>query len=138
MMKFYFGNVDYKTTENEMFDKFNECGEVASIKMTVDRETGNFKGFGFVEMVSGAEAVLALNKTIFKGRPIIVREYVDKRKQDRDGDCQPAGVSHIAKPHQDKRKGFKTRRRERSDFNWPEGSYKHARSYSDRSYMNER
>ena len=78
--KFYFGNVAYTITEDQLFNKFSEAGEVSSIKLCNDKETGKFKGFGFVEMSSGVQEILALHGTDFNGRPLVVRAYEENKK----------------------------------------------------------
>lgn len=62
----------------ELFSKF---GEVLSVKLVSDRETGRAKGFGFVEMEDGGalKAIDSLNETDFMGRKIRVNEANPKR-----------------------------------------------------------
>ena len=54
---------------------FAAYGEVTSTKVVMDRESGRSKGFGFVDMGSGAdEAIAALDGKDFQGRPLRVNE----------------------------------------------------------------
>ena len=54
--KLYVGNLPYSATESAISDKFAECGTVESCKLITDRDTGQNKGFGFIEMASDSEA----------------------------------------------------------------------------------
>ncbi|MBE0408103.1 MAG: RNA-binding protein [Anaerolineales bacterium] len=59
--KLYVGNLSYNTTEAELRDLFSQAGEVASVELIKDRETGRSKGFAFVEMSSQSEAEKAIS-----------------------------------------------------------------------------
>jgi RNA recognition motif-containing protein len=59
--RLYVGNLPYNTTEDQLRELFGQAGQVASVAIIVDRETGRSKGFGFVEMSSTAEAQQALS-----------------------------------------------------------------------------
>ena len=54
--KLYVGNLPYSATESALSDKFAESGTVESCKLITDRDTGQSKGFGFVEMATDSEA----------------------------------------------------------------------------------
>jgi cold-inducible RNA-binding protein len=76
-MKLYVGNLSYDLTEDDLKQKFLEYGEVTSVSILMDRETGRPKGFGFVEMASKpqAEAAIAgLNGKMINERTIVVNE----------------------------------------------------------------
>ncbi len=76
-MNIYVGNLPPDATEKQLSDMFMEFGEVKSIKIITDRETGVSRGFGFVEMSSadhGAEAITGLNEKEFSGRRLVVNE----------------------------------------------------------------
>jgi cold-inducible RNA-binding protein len=60
--KLYVGNLSYNTTETEVRDLFAGVGEVASVTLITDRETGRAKGFGFVEMASDQDAQDAIKR----------------------------------------------------------------------------
>lgn len=71
----YVGNVNFRTTEEGLRDLFADHGEVISVRMITDRETGRYRGFSFVEMASEEQAnaaVEALNGTELDGRPLKV------------------------------------------------------------------
>jgi RNA recognition motif-containing protein len=73
--KLYVGNLTYDTTEDNLVELFGEYGTVTSAQIIYDRETNRSKGFGFVEMESGAdEATEALNGQNYKGRNLTVNE----------------------------------------------------------------
>ena len=60
--KLYVGNLPYTVTESTLSEKFAEFGTVESIKLITDRDTGQSKGFGFIEMATDAEAGAAIEK----------------------------------------------------------------------------
>lgn len=72
----YVGNLPWSSTEDEVRAAFEAYGEVTSVKLIEDRETGRPRGFGFVEMEdNGAlEAIEALDGKDFGGRNIKVNE----------------------------------------------------------------
>lgn len=49
MASLFVGNIAWRVTEQELGDAFAQYGQVASVKIIQDRETGRSKGFGFVE-----------------------------------------------------------------------------------------
>ena len=73
----YVGNLSFDTSEGDLRQKFEEFGDVASVNIITDRETGRSKGFAFVEMTSNASAETALNSmngADFNGRKLTVNE----------------------------------------------------------------
>ncbi len=72
----YVGNLPWSATEEDVRAAFANYGEVVSVKLIEDRETGRPRGFGFVEMEDqGAlEAIENLDGTDFGGRNIKVNE----------------------------------------------------------------
>lgn len=76
-MRIYVGNLSWGTTEAELESAFAEYGEVASVTILTDRDTGRSRGFGFVEMGSDTEAQSAidgLNGQDLDGRTLKVNE----------------------------------------------------------------
>ncbi len=75
--KIYVGNLGYGVNNDTLAEKFAQFGTVSSAKIIMDRDTNRSKGFGFVEMSTGAEAAKAissLNGTEFDGRQMNVTE----------------------------------------------------------------
>jgi RNA recognition motif-containing protein len=69
----YVGNLPFSATEDEIRTLFSTYGTVESVNLITDRDTGRLRGFGFVEMASGAnEAIAALNQTELGGRLLTV------------------------------------------------------------------
>jgi len=76
-MNIYVGNLSYSLSESELRDAFAAYGEVSSVKVLMDRETGRSRGFGFVEMPNQSEAEIAVAEVNGKevgGRPLRVNE----------------------------------------------------------------
>jgi len=76
-LRIYVGNLAYVMTEEELREAFEPHGQVQEDYMVSDRDTGRPKGFAFVEMQTGEEAlaaITALNGNEFHGRAIIVNE----------------------------------------------------------------
>ncbi len=76
-MNIYVGNLSYSLSESELRDAFAAYGEVSSVNVLMDRETGRSRGFGFVEMPNQAEgeaAVAEINGKEVGGRPLRVNE----------------------------------------------------------------
>jgi cold-inducible RNA-binding protein len=76
-MKLYVGNLSYDVMEDELRQAFTAFGEVTSVSIPSDRQSGRSKGFGFVEMATkaAAEAAIAgLNGKSLKERTITVAE----------------------------------------------------------------
>ena len=75
--RIYVGGLPFKTTEEEMNALFATYGQVTSAKLITDRESGQSRGFGFVEMANDAEAMTAmekLNGSDFGGRKLTINE----------------------------------------------------------------
>ncbi len=75
--KLYVGNLPDSATEQTLKDTFSQCGTVDSVNVITDRDTGQSRGFGFIEMASDAEAQAAidsLNGSDYDGRPMKVNE----------------------------------------------------------------
>ena len=72
----YVGNLPWSATEEQVRELFQAYGEVQSVKLISDRETGRARGFGFVEMEDEAAnaAIEALENYSFGGRTLRVNE----------------------------------------------------------------
>ena len=76
-MNIYVGNLAYAVSESDLSDAFGQYGSVSNVSIIKHRDSGESKGFGFVEMdnqADGEQAVENLNGKDIKGRPIRVSE----------------------------------------------------------------
>ena len=76
-MNIYVGNMSYDTTEDQLRQAFEAHGEVSTVNIIMDRDSGRPKGFAFVEMPSGDEAqaaIAGLNGQDMNGRELNVNE----------------------------------------------------------------
>ena len=81
----YVGNLSFGTTEDDLREAFGAHGEVTSVALIKDRETGKSRGFGFVEMPDTAAAnaaIEAFNGKPFQGRTLTVNEARPKPPRD--------------------------------------------------------
>lgn len=86
--KLYVGNISFKATEEDIRELFAGSGDVASVKLITDAQTGSPKGFGFVEMTNeedAKKAIDALNGTTFMERSITVAEAKPQQPRERRG-----------------------------------------------------
>ncbi|MBN2139660.1 MAG: RNA-binding protein [Desulfovibrionaceae bacterium] len=76
MKSIFVGNLPFGASEDEVRELFSAYGEVSKVTFVMDRETGRFRGFGFIEMEpSGADAAIeALDGKDFGGRTLRVAE----------------------------------------------------------------
>ena len=73
--KIYVGNLPFSASDEEIRTLFGEHGTVESVHLITDRDSGRPRGFGFVEMSSGAdEAIQALHQKEMDGRSLNVNE----------------------------------------------------------------
>jgi len=82
----YVGNLSFDATESDVRGLFEEFGDVASVNLIMDRETGRPRGFGFVEMNDNDAANAAmtkLNGTEFQGRNLNINEA--RAREERSG-----------------------------------------------------
>ena len=80
--KLYVGNLPFTVTEDELRELFARHGEVQSVNVIMDRDTGRPRGFGFVEMNDSSaadDAMRALDGSDLGGRSIKVNEAQDRR-----------------------------------------------------------
>lgn len=76
-MKIFVAKLNFSSTSESVQKLFENYGEVASVKVIMDRETGRSKGYGFVEMThedDGLMAIMELNNSEFEGREIVVKK----------------------------------------------------------------
>lgn len=76
-MKLYVGNLNFRTTEEELRELFEQFGTVEDLVILQDRETGRSRGFGFVTLSeddAAREALEKLNQQDFQGRNLVLNE----------------------------------------------------------------
>ena len=84
--RLYVGNLPYSVTEDDLRDLFNQVGEVETLTIITDRETGRSKGFGFVEMATeelAQTAITRFNGYSLDNRSLTVNEA--KPREERGG-----------------------------------------------------
>jgi RNA recognition motif-containing protein len=74
--KMYVGNLPFQSTEDDIQNLFSQFGEVESVNLIIDRETGRSRGFAFVEMPvdMANKAMQSLDGTEFEGRNLKINE----------------------------------------------------------------
>jgi cold-inducible RNA-binding protein len=90
--KLYVGNLPYSATEQSLREAFAASGTVDSVSLITDRDTGQSKGFAFVEMSTDSEAQTAtqdMNGKMLDGRQIKVNEA--KPRENRGGNRSGGG-----------------------------------------------
>ncbi len=86
--RLYVGNLAFDTTEATIQGAFAKCGEVAEVKLILDRETGRSRGFAFVTMATpeGAQRAIAeINGVAVDGRMLRVNEAEERRERSGGG-----------------------------------------------------
>ena len=92
--KIYVGNLPYSVTDASLRSNFAEFGGVTSARVMMDRDTGQSKGFGFVEMGSAESAqaaISALHGMSVDGRTIIVNLAKPREDRGSSGAHAPTG-----------------------------------------------
>lgn len=87
-MNIFVGSLPYSLQEADLQELFEAYGEVSTVKIIIDRESGRSKGFGFVEMPddeAAQKAISGLNGSEVSGRSIAVSQAEDKKPGDRRG-----------------------------------------------------
>ena len=90
--KLYVGNLSYSTTEDDLRTLFTQAGTVASVALIKDRDSGQSKGFAFIEMSNQVEAEKAIS--MFNGRMMGERELkvsLARPREERGGFGGPRG-----------------------------------------------
>lgn len=84
-MNIYVSNLGFSLSEEDLRQLFAPYGAITSAKLIIDRETGQSRGFGFVEMPDDAaaqKAIAELNGVMAAGRPIRVNEAKPRERSD--------------------------------------------------------
>ena len=80
--KIYVANLPNQATEPELKALFSKAGDVMSVKIVQDRQSGQPRGIAFVEMSTQWEsrrAISMLNRQDFMGKNLLVKEATEKR-----------------------------------------------------------
>lgn len=91
-MKLFIAGLPYDMDDAELEEIFEKFGPVISARVTMDKETGKSKGFGFVEMQNqsdGKEAIDCLNDINLGKKPLVVKEAEDRRAAPGAGNFRP-------------------------------------------------
>lgn len=81
--KLYVGNLAFGVTDRDLQDLFSQAGVCESAAVITDRDSGQSRGFGFVEMGSNGDAEKAIGQfdgQDFKGRPLKVNEAKERER----------------------------------------------------------
>ena len=85
-MNIFVGSLPFQLEEADLKELFEAYGEVSTVKLIIDRESGRSKGFGFVEMPddeAAQAAITGLNGSEVRGRSIAVSQAEEKKPNDR-------------------------------------------------------
>jgi cold-inducible RNA-binding protein len=86
--KLYVGNLSFQTTQQDLEELFAQSGQVSSVSLMTDRDTGQSRGFAFVEMSTDEEAqaaIQALDGKELDGRALKVNEARAREDRGRGG-----------------------------------------------------
>lgn len=87
-MNLFIGNLPYDMEEDELRELFEEYGEISSVKIITDRDSGKSKGFGFVDMPDDQQAKKALDEldgAEIDGRSISVKKAEERKDRPKGG-----------------------------------------------------
>lgn len=86
-MNIFVAKLNPSTDQDSLKELFSQYGEVSSVKVIMDRDTGRSKCYGFIEMDDngGQAAVSELNESEFEGNTIVVKESAPRENNDRGG-----------------------------------------------------
>lgn len=82
--RIFVGNLSFNATEADLRTLFGQYGEVTSVKIITDQQTGKPRGFGFVEMATEEEtrqAIDGLSGKAFMDRPLSVSEAIPQQRE---------------------------------------------------------
>jgi RNA recognition motif-containing protein len=87
-MNIYIGNLSFDTTEDQLRQSFEDFGEVSTVNIITDKNSGESRGFAFVEMSAKDEAVAAiggLNGQEVDGRVLNINEAKPRAEKENRG-----------------------------------------------------
>jgi cold-inducible RNA-binding protein len=94
VINIFIGNLDFSATEQQLRALFESFGSVATVTIVKDRDTGEPRGFAFVEMMQGSEAqaaISSLNGSVLNERVLRVNEARPKAQRDPSRDLGSRG-----------------------------------------------
>lgn len=94
MKNVFVGNLSFGATEDAVRSMFEQYGTVERVNLITDRDTGQARGFGFVEMTNGAEAdraIAELNGRELDGRALNINEARPKGERASGGGYRSGG-----------------------------------------------
>jgi RNA recognition motif-containing protein len=89
--KLYVGNLPFTATEDDLRALFGQHGQVISVQIIMDRDTGRPRGFAFVEVEDGQAAIQALDGQPFGGRNLKVNLAKEREQGGGGGGGRPRG-----------------------------------------------
>jgi RNA recognition motif-containing protein len=92
--KLYVGNLSFNTTSNDLQEMFAQAGTVESVNLVEDHNTGQSRGFAFVQMATNEEAAAAIDQFNGKelgGRALKVNEARPRENRGGSGGRGPGG-----------------------------------------------
>lgn len=107
-MTIYVANLSHKATEDDLNNLFSEYGEVKSVRMIKDHETGKPRGIAFVEMEdesAASEAIEALNEKQYMERTLVVNKARPKSNNG-GGSDRPRSNNFNRNNNRDNNRGF--------------------------------
>lgn len=97
--RLFVGNLDFSAQDQDLKDLFGQYGDVVSVKVLMDRDTGRPRGFGFVEFQSSADAnkaIAELDGQDFRGRSLRVNQAEERSQDGRRGNSRPSSAPRRA------------------------------------------
>jgi RNA recognition motif-containing protein len=85
MKRLFIGNLPFSAKDDDLRNLFASFGDVSSVRVIVDKQTGRSRGFGFVEVEAdvATRAMAELNDTDYGGRRIRVSEAHEREQRER-------------------------------------------------------
>ena len=97
MTNIFVGNMSFRTTEEDLRNAFSPFGQVTSVNIVMDQDTGRSRGLAFVEMANAneaSEAIERLNDRELVGRRVVVSEARPREERPRGGRSGGGGGRH--------------------------------------------
>jgi len=124
-MNIFVGNLDFRVDEIELIKLFALYGDINTVKLIRDRDTGKSRGFGFIDMPKESDALRAiesLNGREVHGRPIVVHE--SKPADELPPKKPQGGFNRPGSPYQGGRKPGYGDQRKPYDRDRPQGDHR--------------